>query len=115
MSNQMDEEEFARRLGTAIRDARQRLDFTQATLAERIGTDPETVSRFERGKAMPSLARLLSIAEALSVRVGDLLGSASPRETDEWDALHRTYAELPEPNRRRARQIMAATILALKS
>ena len=70
------------RLGRELRKARVALQLTQADIAERVGTDPETISRFERGATLPSLVRLLELAEALEVTVASLLGGASPRATE---------------------------------
>lgn len=40
---------LAQRLGTQIATLRKTKEWTQADLAERIGVEPETISRFERG------------------------------------------------------------------
>ena len=43
-----------------------------------VEVDVETVSRIERGNTIPSLQRLVVIAQTLGAGVGELLGEASP-------------------------------------
>jgi transcriptional regulator with XRE-family HTH domain len=73
------------RLSANIASQRKALGFTQAVLAERLGVDTETLSRFERGKHLPSLATLERLAGILRVTVAELLSEESPEPTD--DAL----------------------------
>jgi len=73
------------RLSANIAYQRRALGFTQAALAERLGVDTETLSRFERGKHLPSLATLERLADTLQVTVAELLGEDTPAPTD--DAL----------------------------
>lgn len=102
------------RLGQALRSARLARGFTQGDVAERVNTDPETISRFERGAALPSLARLLDLAEALEVTVGSLLTLASPRESDEFEALRLALGSLPPKERKRATLVLQAVVGVLK-
>lgn len=50
---------------------------TQAVLAERLGVDTETLSRFERGKHVPSVATLERLASLLMATIGELLEEKS--------------------------------------
>jgi len=52
---------------------RRQLGLTQAQLAERLGIETETLSRFERGKHAPTLRNLIRLAELLQTTVADLL------------------------------------------
>jgi len=52
---------------------RRELGVTQAQLAERLGVETETLSRFERGKHAPTLRNLIRLAELLQTTVTDLL------------------------------------------
>jgi transcriptional regulator with XRE-family HTH domain len=47
----------------AIRSLRRRRGWTQAELAERLGSDPVTVSRWERGVSSPRPSALLRLRE----------------------------------------------------
>lgn len=70
-------------LGANIAERRKNLGWTQAQLAECIGVDTETVSRFERGSNLPSLQRLEKLADALSVPLHLLMAASSPRADDQ--------------------------------
>jgi transcriptional regulator with XRE-family HTH domain len=98
------------RLGQELRKARMARGLTQNEVAERLETDPETISRFERGATLPSLVRLLTLAEALDVSVATLLGAASPRATDEIEDLRHALASLPPKDRKLATAVMRAVV-----
>lgn len=98
------------RLGEELRRARLARGLTQADLAERLDTDPETISRFERGSSLPSLTRLLDLAETLGVTVASLLGRASPRMTDELEDVGRSLLALSEPDQRLAIAVLRTII-----
>lgn len=72
---------LSREIGGRIAKRRKALGLTQANLAERIGVDPESVSRFERGKHLPSLPTLANIAAQLGTPVAALM----PGETGTED------------------------------
>lgn len=55
----------ATKIGVGIAAARKFQGVTQEELAERIGIETETVSRFERGATMPSLVTLQKLAVEL--------------------------------------------------
>ena len=78
-------EPLAVRLPRNISKQRQALGLTQAQLAERLGVDTETLSRFERGKHLPSLLTLERLAGVLFTTVGELL-SEEPIVADD-DAI----------------------------
>lgn len=65
-------------LGVQIATQRRHRRLTQAELAEAANVTSETISRLERGAAMPSLTRLAEIAEVLGVELRDLLPSSGP-------------------------------------
>lgn len=77
-------DELGPRLGRKIAEYRKSRGMTQAEVAEIVEVDNETISRFERGTAIPSLLRLFEIARALEVGAGDLLVEASqlPQDTE---------------------------------
>ena len=59
-------------------------------MAERVGVDAETISRFERGTNLPSLLTLEKLSTSLRLTVGDLLSKQRPEaanETAVFDAL----------------------------
>lgn len=62
------------RLGPAIRQARG--DMTQTTLADAVGVDQPTVSRWERDEQRPSLEQLAAVDAATGRRRGFVLIAA---------------------------------------
>lgn len=93
------------RLGEKIAKYRKEKHMTQAVLAEEVGVDSETISRFERGTALPSLLRLFEIAQALGVGVGDLLAEASTFTRDTERAVAGIFDEINPEDQRLLRQI----------
>jgi transcriptional regulator with XRE-family HTH domain len=69
------------RLSKRIAERRRQLHLTQAELAERVGVDTETISRFERGKYLPSLLCLERLALELNTSMGALLDDINTIET----------------------------------
>lgn len=76
-------QQLGRRLGQRIAERRRALDWTQDQLAERLGVDAETISRFERGVTVPALVTLDRLATVLKTSVADLLSAASVSPTDQ--------------------------------
>ena len=62
-----------RLLGEAIRAKRKEASITQEKLAEKANLSTVFISRIERGRESPSVDSLLKIAQALGVRVRDLV------------------------------------------
>jgi transcriptional regulator with XRE-family HTH domain len=68
---------LSKQLGVRLALRRRERGWTQADLAEKLEVETETVSRFERGHAMPSLKRLAFAAYVMDVSLVDLIGGAS--------------------------------------
>jgi transcriptional regulator with XRE-family HTH domain len=68
----MDEKTFAMVLGRMIVLHRQNLGWSQATLAEVLGTTQSMVSRMERGESSPDPLLLKALAEWFEVNVDEL-------------------------------------------
>ena len=75
--------QLGKRLGQRIAEQRKSIGWTQDQLAERLGVDAETISRFERGVTVPALVTLDRLAEILKTRVADLLSVASVCPSDQ--------------------------------
>ncbi|MFA5923647.1 MAG: helix-turn-helix transcriptional regulator [Methylococcaceae bacterium] len=86
-------------LGANIAERRKKLGWTQAELAERIGVDTETISRFERGNNLPSLQRLEKLADALTIPLYRLVAASSPRADDQSFILDEWISELTPRDR----------------
>ena len=50
-------------IGSAIKKAREKCDFTQEQLAEQVGVSAQAVSKWENGKNLPDIENLMLIAE----------------------------------------------------
>ena len=77
------QKDLAKRLGSSLSAARKQAALTQGELAEKVGVDTETISRFERGATMPSLVTLQMLAVALNVTMAELIGEASSMPNDQ--------------------------------
>jgi transcriptional regulator with XRE-family HTH domain len=85
-------------VGGRVRAARRAAGLTQKQLAEELGVEPITVSRWERGVTSPSLPRLRRIAELTQTTVPDLVrtGDALSEQAAELAALRAELAETRE-------------------
>lgn len=94
------EKRLAIKMGRAIAVRRLHRQLTQAELAEAIGVEQETISRFERGATLPPLGRLSEIADALSCPLEDLLRTGSPRLEDKVHGIVRVMEKLADSDQR---------------
>lgn len=70
-------------LGKNIKERRNQLGWTQATLAELVRVDVETISRIERGAILPSILKLEQVANVLGLPLAELLRSSSTLAHDQ--------------------------------
>lgn len=87
------------RLGANIARRRKAMRLTQAQLAESLDVDTETLSRFERGKHLPSLLSLEKLAGLLHASVADLLAE-QPHGLDADGALVMAWLAKLDPEDR---------------
>jgi transcriptional regulator with XRE-family HTH domain len=82
-------------VGGRLRTARRSAGLTQKQLAEALGVEAITVSRWERGVTTPSLPRLRRIAELTETTVSDLVRTpdAASAHAVELAALREELAE----------------------
>lgn len=109
-------------LGTRLRDLRTGRGWTQDELARRAGLSKSYLSRIEDGERQPSLASLLSLAQAHGVALASLF--AAPKEENRRGAVLRagtlppqqgnglTYAPLSRPERAANMQPIRVTVPA---
>ena len=67
--------DFIAALTTELRRARLAKEWTQEELAERMSVAWETISNFERGATIPSLRRLIRLADVLDIDLGEVFSS----------------------------------------
>lgn len=77
----VDDKELVRFVGKAIASRRVQAGLTQEEVAEVLGIGNEAVSRMERGTVMPTVGRLVALAEIFGCGVGICYGKPAPRLT----------------------------------
>ncbi|AHV93320.1 helix-turn-helix domain-containing protein [Bordetella holmesii] len=92
-------EEFGKRLGRALADHRRIRGLTQEQVAERLGVEQETISRFERGATLPPLNRLLDLTDVLGVPLDAVLAGGPARHSDQVSDIAARLALLAEDDR----------------
>lgn len=85
----MAEDDYLRRLGAVVRAARRARGWGQEELAERLGRDKNSISRWERGATSLSAYNLVQLWEALEIPAAWLL-----EPTDSISELDRRVEEL---------------------
>ncbi len=90
---------FTTSLSTRVRERRRALGLSQSALAELASISPELVSRIERGRCLPSLPTLVSIASALKTTPNDLLGFEPPLSEEGSRPLVGALTALDPPRR----------------
>lgn len=95
----INERKFAQGIGRAIAAQRKRRGINQSELAELIGVEQETISRFERGATLPPLGRLNDMANALSCPIENLIREGSSRLEDTVQILAEAMQGLAEGDR----------------
>jgi transcriptional regulator with XRE-family HTH domain len=108
------EQKLALQMGRAIAVRRQQKGLTQAELAELIGVEQETISRFERGATLPPLGRLSDIADALKCPLEGLLRDGSTRLEDRVQHLTNTMLGLSESDSQLVSEFIDRFCLRLK-
>jgi len=91
--------QFSKRVGQAIAAKRSAKGLTQEDVAKSIGVEQETISRFERGATLPTLTRLIDIAELLEVPLDQLVRSGSLRSVDGASEIISMLQQLGPQNR----------------
>jgi transcriptional regulator with XRE-family HTH domain len=66
-------------IGPRLRQARERKNMSVRGLARYVGVSPSLVSQIERGRVMPSVGTLYSIANELGLVVDDLFGGVQTK------------------------------------
>lgn len=62
-----------KQIGKNMKAAREKLNFTQADIAEKVGINVNYYARLERGEKVPSLEVLKQLAKVLKLNATDIL------------------------------------------
>jgi transcriptional regulator with XRE-family HTH domain len=94
------------RLGINIAQRRKALGLTQAELAEQMSMEPESISRFERGATLPSLATLEKLADILDTTIAALLAEYPEQAYPEARRISALMQPLSPDERQRLTKII---------
>lgn len=105
--------------GDRLKALRTERGWSQAELAEKIGSDARQVSRYENGRVAPSLDVLARIGEVLDVTVDHLLYEAAERRpltrpTSQLDARLTDLDQLTDDERTTITNVIDALITKAK-
>ncbi len=93
------ENDKAKSIGFTIAKHRQARKLTQEYVAEKLNIGYEAVSRMERGIVIPTVERLIQLAEIFECQVSDLLTESSSRPTDQALHINNLLSKLNETDR----------------
>jgi transcriptional regulator with XRE-family HTH domain len=79
--------EVAKSVGRSIAEHRQLAGLTQEEVAERLDIGHEAVSRMERGLIVPTVARLIELADIFNCDITTLLLQSSDRPSDQAQSI----------------------------
>ena len=98
------------KLADNIRAARKALKMSQDELADAIGANRVTISRYETGSYLPSVPALERLAEALHMTPSQLTGGAEPEtetpRTHEAKIVSVAIDKMPKDKREKAESLM---------
>lgn len=76
-------------VGRRLRDARERAGVSLSEFARRLDISASAVSQIERGVKQPSVARLITMSDALGVPLADILSDPSQPESEHRVTIER--------------------------
>lgn len=89
----------AKKIGQCIAKRRLAANLTQDQVAEKLGIGYEAVSRMERGKSIPTVIRLVELAEIFNCGVEELINEFSSRPDDQAVQIKFMLSELDSKDR----------------
>lgn len=110
----VDTAELRKRIGRAIAQARLQRGLTQEQVAERLGVEQETISRFERGAVLPPLGRLAELSDLLSVPMAQFVQAGSTRLADQAQEVADQMAGLTPSDRELVRRWVGEMCVRLR-
>ncbi|UYZ85363.1 helix-turn-helix domain-containing protein [Entomomonas sp. E2T0] len=102
-------------IGKAIAKYRKAADLSQEQLAEKLGLGNEAVSRIERGIVIPTVERLIEMAEVFDCPVSELLTETSNRPTDEAIYLQSLLSSIAVEDKQMLIDMVEKLVVRLKS
>ena len=102
-------------MGLTIAKYRQQSGLTQNEVAEKLNIGYEAVSRMERGIVMPTVERLVELAEIFDCEAADLLTQSSNRIEDQSAQIKSLLSDLGEQDRLLLLDIITKLVDRLKT
>lgn len=99
MKKSDDDLALAKEIGKLIGKRRELKGLTQNEVAEQLGIGYEAVSRMERGNTLPSVVKLMRLADILECPIEELVSETSSRANDQAQVMLRMIEDLPVEDR----------------
>ena len=107
--------QLSKQVGLTIAKYRQQSGLTQNEVAEKLNIGYEAVSRMERGIVMPTVERLVELAEIFDCEAADLLTQSSNRIEDQTAQIKSLLSDLGEQDRLLLLDIITKLVDRLKT
>lgn len=91
--------ELAKHIGKSIAKYRHNKALTQSQVAEYLGVSIDAISRMERGGIMPTVTRLIQLAEIFDCKASSFLRETSPLVNDQTQRIINLLSKLEESDR----------------
>ena len=104
----------AEKIGQCIAKRRLAANLTQDQVAEKLGIGYEAVSRMERGKSIPTVIRLVELAEVFGCGIQELLTELSTRPDDQATRIKYMLIGLSSNDREMIMEILEKLYFRLK-
>ena len=92
--------------GPFLKEARNRCEMTQTQLAERLHVSTAAVSKWERGKSLPDIAKMEALANALDLSVLELMRCQRQEQPLPKQELAEVYTQTLQTAKRQSRHRM---------
>ena len=97
--------------GQVIQRTRKERSMTQEQLAEKVGIDPNSISRIERGRLIPALPTLIDICNALEIGADSVLAAYIAVDTPiRWTPLAKKLEAVELENQHKIETILDCLI-----
>jgi transcriptional regulator with XRE-family HTH domain len=85
-------------IGSKITKQRKELNLTQLELAEKIYVTPQAVSKWEKGKSVPSIEILIELTKLFNISIDYLLDDSEIKEHD-YESMFNNYSRAAALNK----------------
>ena len=83
-----------KRIGQFIANLRKKKNMTQEELAEKLGVNSRSVSRWENGKCMPDLSLLTPLSKELGTNINDLISGEAIDEEKHQEKFEENIVDM---------------------